>query len=101
MPKSSFDKQLDKTIKKGTQYTLYREKLKKMFCDKYDRVAINKLLYSLEKKGHPSEQKFAEQFKKHDTSNNYDKKEIEEFQRFFRKYKESIINDLENSLDGE
>lgn len=101
MPKSSFDKQLDKTIKKGTQYTLYREKLKKMFCDKYDRVAINKLLYSLEKKGHPSEQKFAEQFKKHYTSNNYDEKEIEEFQRLFRKYKESIINDLENSLDGE
>ncbi len=101
MLKNSFDKQLDKTLKIGVNYIKEREKLKKLFYDKYDKLAINKLLDLLANKGHPSEQEFAKQFREHYKSNNYDEKEIKEFQRLFSKYKESVINDLENSSDGE
>lgn len=100
MLKNNFDKQLDRTLKKGVEYTYEREKLKNMFCDKYDKTSIHVLLDLLANKGHPSEQEFAEQFKTHYESSNYDETEIQEFQRLFNKYKESIINDLESS-DGE
>lgn len=101
MPKINFDKQLDKTIKMGIEYAQEREKLKTLFCDRYDRLAINTLLNLLSDKGHPSEQEFAKQFREHYTSSNYDEKEIKEFQRLFGKYKDQIINDLEESSDGE
>lgn len=101
MRKKSFDKQLDNTKKIGEKYTQEREKLKRMFCDKYDKISINILLVLLANKGHPSEKEFAEQFKLHYESNNYNEVEIEEFRRLFNKYKELIINDLETSTDGD
>ncbi len=101
MLKNSFDKQLNKTLKIGTDYIQEREKLKNLFCDKYDKLAINKLLKLLADKGHPSEQQFAKHFGQHYYSSNYDEKEIKEFQRLFGKYKEEIINDIENLSDGE
>lgn len=101
MLKKSFEKQLDKVLEIGAKYTEEREKLKTMFCDKYDKISINILLELLTNKGHPSEQQFAIRFRADYESNNYDEKEIEEFQRLFGKYRESIINDLEGSPDGE
>lgn len=101
MRKKSFDKQLDYTKKIGEKYSQEREKLKQMFCDKYDKTSISILLDLLANKGHPSEQEFAKQFKLHYESNNYSEVEIEEFKRLFSKYKVLIINDLESSTDGD
>lgn len=96
---NTFEKQLERTLKISAQYTEEREKLKKMFCDEYDNIAITILLESLVNKGHPSEKNFANQFKEHYESGNYNESEIHEFKRLFNKYKEDVINTLET--DGE
>lgn len=96
---NSFDKQLDKTLKIGAQHTREREKLKEMFCNEYDNISVNTLLESLQSKGHPSEKRFAINFKVHYESDNYDEQEIGEFKRLFVKYKKDVIATIEQTED--
>ncbi|MBO5054855.1 MAG: hypothetical protein J6C64_00665 [Lachnospiraceae bacterium] len=93
----TFEKQLEKTLKISSQYTIEREKLKKKFCDKYDNISIMTLLNSLAQKGHPSEKEFAAKFKEHYESDNYSEQEISEFTRLFIKYKKEVIDNLETN----
>lgn len=93
---NTFEKQLEKTLKLGTQYSIECEKLKEKFCYEYDKVTIMALIELLISKGHPSEQTFASEFKKHYESDNYTDKEMSEFKKMFIKYKENIIDILES-----
>lgn len=94
---NTFDKQLEKTLKASEKYSNERDKLKKLFCDEYDNMAIVTLLNSLLDKGHPSEKMFASAFRNHYESDNYNEVEIKEFDRLYKKYKEEIINTLEEN----
>ncbi len=92
----TFDKQLEKTLKLGSQYETELEKLKDKFCNEYDSVSISALLELLISKGHPSEKNFAKEFKQHYESDNYNDKEISVFKKMFSKYKEDVINNIES-----
>ena len=96
MFENTFDKQLEKTLRIGAQYTLECEKLKEKFCDEYDKATIMTLLELIITKGHPSEQNFANEFKKHYESDNYNDKEMSTFKKMFSKYKRDVINTLES-----
>lgn len=96
MFENTFDKQLEKTLKIGAQYTFECEKLKEKFCDEYDKITITTLLDLLISEGHPGEKNFANNFKTHYESDNYSDKEISEFKKFFDKYKKDVINTLES-----
>ena len=96
---NSFDKQLEKTLKIGAQHATEREKLKRMFCNEFDNVSIITLLESITYKGHPAEKQFANTFKAHYESDNYDEQEIKEFKRLFDKYKQDVIIALEESME--
>lgn len=98
---NTFEKQLEKTLKLGSQYTIECEKLKAKFCDEYDKDTIMTLIELLINKGHPSEQSFASKFKNHYESDNYTDKEMSEFKKMFIKYKENVIDTLESNGDKE
>lgn len=97
MFENTFEKQLEKTLKIKAQYTSECAKLKEKFCDEYDRVAIMTLLELLITKGHPGEQKFAQEFKNHYTSDNYNDQEMSIFKKMFSKYKKDVIETLESN----
>lgn len=94
---NAFEKQLDKTLKLHTKYTLECEKLKEKFCNEYDKATIIALLELLITKGHPGEKTFANEFKEHYESDNYSDEEMSTFQKMFRKYKNELVNKLESN----
>lgn len=98
MFENTFDKQLEKTLKIGEQYTIEREKTKELFCIEYDKKTILALLELLITKGHPGEESFANQFKTHYYSDNYDDKEMAMFKKLVGRYKEDLISTLEEAI---
>lgn len=96
---NTFDKQLEKTLKMSSQYTKERELLKQMFFKRFDKISVITLLDILITDGHPSEKKFAIDFRTHYESNNFNEGEIKEFDRLYREYKEKVINNLDSNGD--
>lgn len=94
-----FDAQLDKTEEVFISYNEELVKLKEVFYNKYDRSIIIGLLHLIQRTGHPTDQKQAEEFEKGYNSDNVDVVSLRWFKKAYIRYNEAFMNKLNGKED--